>query len=205
MKTLQIDLDTFDFVEREYVKGKIVRNKCGRDFLYYALHYYFPLKFNKNTNCPIEIDKNRIFGFPVHAVFAWSMIQFYKVPVLCKELNLDLSINRKKIRNFFDFIIAIISPNGRSAEDAIIEVEKGIDEGSVVGIDIAYGLFGLVDHVMFIYGYDEEFLYTFDTHIVKGLEYEKITDDNRYIMKIHKDIMKKRWTHFGRVWIINKI
>ena len=98
IKTLPIDLETFDFVEREYANEKLVRNKCGRDFLYYSLHYYFPDKFNRNKNNPILIDEDKIFGFPVNDTFSWLLIQFFKVPALFKKLGLSLSINDKQIR-----------------------------------------------------------------------------------------------------------
>jgi len=205
MKTLPINLNAFDFIEREYINGKKILNKCGRDFLYYSLHYYFPDKFNKNINNPLLIDKNKIFGFPVKAGFAWLMIQFFKVPALFKELGLSLSINGKQVKTFRNFATSIISPSKKSAEEAMREVEKVIDIGSVAGIDISISLWGLIDHVVFVYGYDENSLYVFDTHQVSGLEYEKITEDNRYIMKISKDIIKKRWTRFGRVWVVKKV
>ena len=204
-KTLPINLNTFDFVEREFVNGKKVKNKCGRDFLYYSLHYYFPDKFNRNQNNPPMIDQNKIFGFPVNALFAWTMIQFFKVPTLFEELELSLSINGRQIRTFRNFITSMINPNQKSAEEAIKEVEKLIDKGVAVGIDISMSFWGLLNHVIFVYGYDANYLYVFDTRQVEGLEYEKITEDDRYIMKISKDVIKKRWTHFGRVWVVNRI
>src|SRR3989344_694576 len=179
MKTLPINLNTFDFVERECINGKTVKNKCGRDFLYYGLHYYFPDQFNKNVNNPSQIDHKNLFGFPVNAIFAWSMIQFFKVPKLFKKLGLYLSINNKQIKTFWNFIISIISSNKKSAEQAIHEVEKNIDMNFVAGIDISMGFWGLLNHVIFVYGYDEKNLYVFDTRQVGGLEYEKITEDNR--------------------------
>lgn len=204
MKTLTIDLNTFDFIEREYVNGKKVKNKCGRDFLYYSLHYYFPDKFNKDISNPLLIDENKLFGFPVNSMFAWTMIQFFKVPILFKELKLLLSINSRPIRTFGNFITSIINPNQISAEDAINEVEENINKNYAVGINISLGLFGFLDHVMFVYGYDENNLYVFDTHQAVGLEYKKITEDKRYIMKISKDVIRKRWTRFGRIWVVKK-
>ncbi len=204
MKTLPINIKTFDFVEREWVSGKKINNKCGRDFLYYCLHYYFPEKFNKNLNNPLMIDQKKLFGLPVNAKFAGLMIQFSKVPVLFEKLGLLLSINSREIKTFKDFIFAILRANKQSAENAIKEVEKNLDQGLVVGMDISIKFFGLMDHVMFVYGYDENNIYVFDTHQVSGLEYVKITEDNRYIMKLPKDIVIKRWTKFGRVWIVKK-
>ncbi|MBI2627314.1 hypothetical protein HYW72_00080 [Candidatus Nomurabacteria bacterium] len=204
MKTLPINLKTFNFVGREYTNGKRVKNKCGRDFLYYSLHYYFPDKFNKNINNPLLIDKNKIFGFSANANLSWLMIQFLKVPKLFKELGLSLSINSKHVKTFTDFAVAMINPHKKSAEKAIQEVEKAVNAGFVAGVDISLGIFGLLDHVIFVYGYDEDNFYVFDTYEVSELEYEKITEDNRYIMKISKDVIKKRWTRFGRVWLIRK-
>ena len=204
MVTLPINLDTFDFIEREFVNGKKVNNKCGRDFLYYSLHYYFPDKFNRNINNPLLIEKNNIFSFSVNAKFAWLMIQFFKVPVLFKELGLSLSIGGKQIKTFGNFIVSIINPNQKSAQEAIEEVEKLIGQGFVAGIDISLSLWGLMDHVIFVYGYNEDNLYVFDTHQVAGLEYEKITKDTRYIMKISKNTIIKKWSRFGRVWVVKK-
>lgn len=153
------------------------------------------------------IDKNKIFGFPVKAMFAWTLLQFFKIPKLFKKLGLSLSIGGREIKTFRNFIMAIINPKKKLAQEAIEEIEKTINAGCLAGIDISINFWdlGLFDHVMFVYGYDEDNLYVFDTHQVLGLEYKKITEDNRFIMKISKNEIKKRWTCFGRVWIINKI
>ena len=64
---------------------------------------------------------------------------------------------------------------------------------------------GLLDHVMFVYRYDESNFYVFDSHQVSNLEYEKADGENRYYMKLPKSIVIKRWSKFGRVWIIRPI
>jgi len=46
MKTLPLSLEKIGFVQREKKKdGSTVIYRCGRDFFYYALHFYFPEKF----------------------------------------------------------------------------------------------------------------------------------------------------------------
>lgn len=204
IKNLPVDLESFAFIERECVEAKKVKNKCGRDFLYYSLHYYFPDKFNYSVNNPLLIDKNKIFGFPVNENFSWLMVQFYKIPTLFRKMGLSLFISDREINNFFDFLVAMITPNKKSAAEAILDVEKAIDAGCAIGIDISLSFFGLLDHIMFVYGYDEDNMYIFDTHKVPDLEYEKVTTDNRYIMKLPKNIIKKRWGRLGRVWIVKK-
>jgi hypothetical protein len=65
---------------------------------------------------------------------------------------------------------------------------------------------GLLDHVLFVYGYDEEFLYVCDTRKVSLIEYEKvIKNDNVYYMKISRTEVKGRWKRFSRVWEVKKI
>jgi hypothetical protein len=88
--------------------------------------------------------------------------------------------------------------------DAITKVEKAIDNDSVVGIDISLGLGGLLDHVMFVYGYDEDAFYVCDTHAVAGLEYIRVSSVAGHFMKLPKDVVRKRWTRFGRVWELKK-
>jgi len=203
---LPIHLGQFGFVEREKFNGKYLKNRCGRDFLYYALNYYRPKEFNQNSNSPKEIEKKNIFGFSIPANFAWTQIQFYKVPRLLRCLNLELKINDKRINSFFSFIKSIILSNKIGSKEAIKRIKKSIDAGNVVGIDIAIDKTGLLDHVMFVYGYDKNSLYIFDTHIEERLEYEKVSklDDKKFIMKLPFKVISKRWTRFGRVWKISK-
>lgn len=204
MINLPIDLNSFGFVQREKNNGSIVKNKCGRDFLYYVLHYLLPTRFNANFNNPEQIESRRLFGFSVPpSYFSWTQLQFYNLPVFLKENNLILKINKRVIYSFLDFISAILFSR-ISYNEAINIIETNIKNGKVIGIDIGLKFYGLMDHVMFVYGFDEEYLYVFDTHKVPYLEYEKTTNDARYIMKLSRIEAKKRWTRFGRVWeIIN--
>ena len=84
-------------------------------------------------------------------------------------------------------------------ETALTEVEKSIDAGSAVGIDIAVGMGGLLDHVMFVYGYDADNLYIFET-TETPIEYERLPGEFPHIMKLSKYEIRKRWTKFGRLW-----
>ena len=209
-KTLDIDLDTFGFVQREKSSdGKTLINQCGRDFFYYCLNFYFPEKFNPSMLNPKKIKERGIFGWSEIPVWLiWTGLSFKKVPTLFKKLGLSLSINNKKVTSYFQFILGLLPLRSKKHYDAAIkEIENAVDRNVAVGIDIALKLGGLVDHVMFVYGYDEENFYVFDTHQVDGLEYEKATpeDDERYIMKLPRGTVKKRWTMFNRVWVVENI
>ncbi len=203
MKNLPINSDSFGFVRREKYKGRTLKYKCGRDFLYYTLNYYNPLEFNKVLNNPKEIEIKGIFGLTVPTALAWTMFQFNKVPRLLKKHELTLQINDRKIETFFGFIRAMIFSR-ISYDKAIRLVENNIDNGSVVGVDVALRFQGLEDHIMFVYGYDEDNLYIFDTNKIPKLEYEKITDDEKFIMKLPRNVVKNRWKRFSRVWEVFK-
>lgn len=208
MKTLPIDIDTFGFVQRESYKGKTVRNKCGRDFLYYTLHYFFPHTFNAHVNNPEQIDDKNLFGMSFKGfnsvLFAWSQLQFYKMPKLLNSLGLSLKINDIKVSSFWKMIRVLLCSK-KDVQDAIPTMQKAVDEGKVVGVDIALKYEGLLDHVMFVYGYDEENLYVFDTHQIPSIEYVKLTDDTRFYMKLPKSIVQKRWKRWSRVWVVERI
>lgn len=200
MKSLPINLKTFDFVEREKRNGIYVRNKCGRDFLYYALHYYFPKQFNAEKTSLPALEQG--FGIPMPVALAWTQLQFLRMPRFIAMQNCSLSINNIHITTFPRFVRTILMPTKQSAAQAITALQNAVDKQQAAGIDISLGFAGLLDHVMFIYGYDKRNLYVIDTHRVPGLEYEKITRDNRYLMRLPKATVKKHWSRFGRVWII---
>jgi hypothetical protein len=203
MKNLPINIDKFGFVEREKIDSKHVTNKCGRDFLYYGLHYYFPTKFNPENINPITIDSKRLFGFKLPSWMMWTQLQFFYLPNYLKENNVKLSINEKEIKSFLDFVIAILFSR-MTNEKAIKTVEMLVDSGVAVGIDISLKYYGLLDHVMFVYGYDEDNFYVFDTHHVHLLEYHRMTTDNRFYMRLPKSIVTNRWSKFGRVWELKR-
>lgn len=198
MITLKKDIKTFSFYEREKVGGMYVRNKCGRDFLYYALHYYFPQKFNSEHGNPVEIDKKRLFGISVPSWLAWTQIQFVYVARFFRVKKLVLQINERVITSFFGFVSAILFSR-ISYERAVNVVEESVRADKVCAIDVSLGWWGLLDHVLFVYGFDEDYLYVVDTHCVANLPYEKM-EYGDYYFRLPKQVIRDRWTHFGRVW-----
>lgn len=203
MKSLARSLDEFGFVEREKVYSKTITNRCGRDFLYYGLHYLFPDKFHASKLNPVSIEKNGLFGLRLPSWLMWTQLQFFRLPKYLKKNNLKLFINNRVIDTFGNFFQATLFSRMKLTE-AMQKVEQAIDEDRVVGIDISLGYGGLLDHVIFVYGYDEDALYVCDTHQISTLEHAKLFDDNRYFMKLPREIIKKRWTRFGRVWELKK-
>jgi len=195
---LKKDSETLNLYEREKINGRYVSNKCGRDFLYIASNYYLPEKFNQGG---LEFDNKKILGIPVYSKLAWTQLQFYKIGNFLKDNNLLLEINNRKIEGFLDFTKAIIFST-TNLDKVFSVIEESVTNDIVCGIDISLGMGGLLDHVMFIYGFDEENLYVLDTHQVSKLEY-KLTD-KPFVYKLPKTIIKKRWTRFGRIWVVKQ-
>lgn len=202
MKKLKKSLQDFSFFEREKVKDKTVGNKCGRDFLYYVLNFYFPEEFNNTTNNPETIDKLKLFGIPTSSSFAWTQIQFANIASFLNQKGLKLNINDCEIKGYMSFVYANLFSR-KEYNDAIKEVECAIDSNAAVGIDISLGMLGLLDHVLFVYGYDDDNFFVFDTHRVSRLEYEPI-DGNNFYFRLSKRVIRDRWTRFGRVWSVRK-
>jgi len=193
-------------MEREKVGGKIVSNRCGRDFFYYALNFYSPGLHNPHRLNPEIIECSGLFGNALPSWLIWTGLSFRKAPDYFKSQDLAIHINGRTINSYRDFILATILPRPQSFTRGIEQITQAIDQGEVCGIDIDISLWGLVDHLMFVYGYDDENLYVFDTHQVPTLEYEKLTpsDDPRFIMKLPKFVIKDRWSQFNRVWLITQ-
>jgi len=203
MKSLPIDLNTFAFFKREKVDGKTVHNRCGRDFLFYALVYYLPDKFGAGKLTAYDLEHGGHFGVSVPSFLAWMQIQFSRVPEYLRKLGLKIFINDCKINSFFSFVQATLFSR-ISYEDAIQNIERVVDRGEVAGVDISVGYGGLLDHVLFVYGYDVENFYVFET-TETPIQYESVDEKNPQVMRISKDEIKKRWTHFGRVWNVVKV
>lgn len=199
MKHLGIDLGTFPFYSREINNGKVVKNRCGRDFLYYALAYYRPERHGQENNA-FDLEHKGSFGIRVPAWLAWTQIQFLKVPSYLEKENLTLKINGLTIFSFADFVKAILFSR-INLNQALLNIEKAVDGGRASGIDISIGIGGLLDHVMFVYGYDEESLYVFET-TETPIKYESVSKEYPKVMKLPKSEIKRRWTRFGRVWEI---
>lgn len=196
--TLKKPLSEISFYSREQIKGKTISNKCGRDFLYYVLNYHQPRIFNAEYNNPRAIDEKHLFGTPTRAGLAWTQIQFRCVPKLLNKFSLRLLINGKYISSYFLFLRATLFSR-TSFKMAMATVENAIRHNQTVGVDISLGWAGFLDHVLFVYGFDENNLYVFDTHKVKNLEYKSV-ENSFYYYALPKSVIKKRWTRFGRVW-----
>jgi len=205
-KHLPLKFENIAFVEREKNNGRIVTNKCGRDFLYYALSYYRPDLHNALRGNPVDIERQGLFGFLVPSWFVWTFLPFWKVPQYFTSLGLELLINNRGVKTFPQFVKAVLS-KAHSADDALQIIENAVNDGAVSGIDVSIALGGLVDHVMFVYGYDGDNLYVLDTHQIKRLEYEKLTPEGngRYLMRLPKSIIRSRWSRFNRVWIVRSL
>jgi len=206
IKSLPIDLGSFGFVEREVKNGVYIKNRCGRDFFYYSLHYFYPDIYNTHKLNPRQIEKIHVFGLRLPMWLIWTGLTFYKIPKVLKILRLELEINKKEIKNFQQFFFALMPFRAISFENGLNLVRSAVDNKHACGIDISIALGGLVDHVMFVYGYDNENLYIFDTHDVGKINYIKMTNesDQRFIMKLPYSEIKKRWSIFNRVWVIKK-
>lgn len=184
--------------------GKTVTNRCGRDFLYYALHYHFPNKFNPQKLNPVKIDREKLFGLQLPSRLMWTQLQFLNLPKYLTSVGTTLYINGREITSFADFVSAIIFSR-LTYTQALRKIEQAVNEGRAVGIDLGLKYGGLLDHVVFVYGYDQDVFYVCDTHQVPSLEYSKLTGDDTYFMKLPKVVAQKRWTLFGRVWELKKM
>jgi hypothetical protein len=200
MRTLRKTQAGTGFIEREKdSEGEYIPNKCGRDFLYYALNHYFPGRFNPSDLNPERIDSHGLFGIPTSPNLAWTQVQFSKAPKYLKEQGLQLQINDQKIDGYLDFVNAILFSR-KQLEVALNDVAHSVDANIACGIDISLGMQGLLDHVVFVYGYDAENLYVVDTHNVPQLGYEQVDDRYPFLFKLSKKVVTEKWTAFGRVW-----
>jgi len=203
--TLKRSIESFGFVERERRNGKQLHFKCERDFLYFALNFYFPEEFNASACSPEVIDRERLFGTPVPKYLAWTQVQYFDMPAFLRRRGLVLYINDWKISSYLDLMGAILFSR-LSFSDAMKSLEGSIQNNSACAIDIPIEKkkFVLLDHVMFVYGYDDTYVYVFDTLTVPGLAYERVRDDIHYF-RLPKEVIEKNWCLFGRVWRVEKV
>lgn len=206
MKTLSKPLSEFSFVSRERRNGETVAFKCGRDFLYFALHFYQPEIYNAEKISPVEIDRQRLFGTPMPKWLAWTQLQFSKLPSFLKRQGYVLYINDKRISSYAAFVWAtLFSGLKKRHTDPIQKIEMLIDSNVPCAIDIPIkkGLLVLLDHVMFVYGYDEKSFYVIDTLMVPGVGYEKV-EGQEGLYRLPKAVVEEKWSIFGRVWRLEK-
>lgn len=203
---LRTNPEDFGLVEREKgPNGKPVLNRCGRDFLCYALYHLKPDVFTAAKLPPFKIEREHLFGIPMPAPLVWTGLPFMHVPSLLATYNLSLEINGIEITSHWNFMQAMWS-KPLPYRQALNHINVSIDENYAVGIDLPIGAGGLLDHVMFVYGFDARNFYVFDTRQIAGLEYEKLTppDDNRFIMKLPFTTMQRRWKRHGRIWVVKR-
>jgi hypothetical protein len=203
MKTLQLKVGEIGFVEREKYKGEYVRNKCGRDFIYFALNFYHPNLFNPTVNNPCSLESNGLLGLRIPSILSWTLLQFTKLHDFLTQQGLILTINDVSVRSFTSFIRSILFSR-KTYISAVREIEESIDQNMAVGVDLSLGFFGLNDHVMFVYGCDEDNLYVVDTHFVNEAGYEK-SDISPNVYRLPKKVLFQKWSIFSRVWKISKI
>lgn len=196
------------FARREERDGKPVSFKCGRDFLYYALNFYFPERFNPSVMGPAEIDRQKLFGAPQPKYLAWTQLQFAKAPDYLKGLGLALFVNGRRIRSYPEFMLGnvlggLLAPV--SFERAMREIERCVDENIACGVDLPVGKKWMLflDHVMFVHGYDDDSLYVLDTLKVPLVPYERMRDDVHYY-RLPRKAIRERWSSLGRVWRVEK-
>lgn len=168
--------------------------------MYIALNFYDDKKFNNIKNYPVELEKK--FGIRVNPLLSFTMLQFKDLIKFLTKENYNLSINRKSVTSFRDFIKQIIFSK-ISFHQAIDEIKKSIDNNVACGIDVPIKYKGLLDHVMFVYGYDEDNLFVIDTRKVKYLNYSH-WQKQQFLFRISLEEIENRWTRFGRVWIVKR-
>lgn len=85
------------------------------------------------------------------------------------------------------------------------EIERCVDANIACAVDMPVGKKWMLflDHVMFVYGYDDDNLYVFDTLSVPLVAYERMNTDVHYY-KLPKAVIRKNWSSLGRVWRIEK-
>lgn len=192
--------ESIGFVERESKNGKQLHFKCGRDFIYFCLNFYFPETFNPHALTPVEIDRQHLFGIPVPKYLAWTQLQFLYLPNYLASKKLSLFINNRKIESYFSFVFGNLFSR-ISYDEAMASIEHCVRQNTACAIDIPIRKVGpaLLDHVLFVHGFDAENLYVCDTLTVPDLEYQKINQSVHYY-KLSRSVIRKNWSIFGRVW-----
>jgi hypothetical protein len=205
---LLIDINNFGFIVRENGKdGKQKKNRCGRDALYYVLHYYYPDTFSPKDLSPERIENLRMFGFKIPEWFpVFSGVAVSRVPKVLKNFNIRVFANNKPVNGAIDFLGRILSHKKMSFDSVLELLKKGIENGNAFVIDIsAYEAGFGVDHAMFVYGIDDNYAYVIDSHKLAFFEYEKILEDeNKYLMRFPLSKLKNRWEKRGILWMFKK-
>lgn len=211
MVKLPIDLNTFGFVTRERdQKGRIKKNRCGRDALYYVFHYYFPDVFSPGKLNPEKIERERFFGFKILDNFpAYSGTALNKVPQVLRKFGITTEANGRLLAGGRKFLSTCLFREKRGRLPFVKlkqEIISLLNLGIACVIDLPAPEMGFgMNHVMFIYGIDDGYLYVIDTWKLECFEYEKIgNSESKYLMKFaFKDIVR-RWNLGGVLWVFKK-
>lgn len=208
---LSIDPSKFMFQQREINKktGAPIPNKCGRDFLFYVLHFYYPavilqLYLTEKRGGPQALESRSRLGGKLPHWLAWTGLQFVNMPRYLRSLGLNLYINNRSIVSFPSFMVAMLHSRPVSFDTALECTTSSLHNGEAVGIDLVRGLY---DHIMFVGGYDKENLYICDTHRVPGLGYVHVGDgmpSESYFMRFPFKEIESRWNTRCRLWRVTK-
>ena len=205
--SLVINPDTFTLVDREEsTDGYIVPNKCGRDFLFYALQFFRPKEFGCSCMYEHPYDLEPRLGMMVSSRFAWTCLQFYSTPKFLKQRNLYWYINKKPIESCIDVLrmsILGICTNPLFTFDS--EIKTSLNNNEVVGIHFCYEYLRR-SHVMFVAGIDDDYLYVCDTHAVVNLPFSiqqiPTTKNKGVLARIAIDDLITHWTPRTQIWCI---
>lgn len=146
-----------------------------------------------------QISERRVFGLNLPSCLAWTQLQFFRVPALFALHRLKLSINTRVITTWWQFVSTILFSRMTNIQ-AIEYIQARIRENKAVGIDISLGVYGLLDHVLFVYGCDSEGFIVFETTKTK-LAYTCL-DAEKGIFHLPYTEVHRRWTRFGRTWCV---
>ncbi|MDO8620127.1 MAG: hypothetical protein Q7R64_02150 [bacterium] len=211
MTQLPIQLERFGFVARECDSdGRLKKNRCGRDALYYVLHYYFPDTFSPTKLCPEKIEKGRLFGFKIPDWFPfYSGTALGKVPEVLKRLGVTTFANTTLLKTRFDFFNTCLFRKKKERvpfENAKQEIRMFLEKGTACVIDLPAPEVGpFMNHVLFVCGIDEAFLYIIDTWQLPCFEYEKVdAKAERYFMRFPLHAVENRWNKGGVLWVFEK-
>lgn len=203
---MPIDTETFGFFHREHHYGREVQNRCMRDFLCYSLEYYVPEHFGPDSISPKIVEKKNLFGLKLPENFMWTGLHLKYVPTLLSTYGLKLKINNKLVPSWWVCFTCLVNPRPISVDHAISILEHCVDNGKTSAIDVTFKKYGVDNHVMFVFGYDDDNFYVFDTHYVDDIGYTKVTghNDRRMIMRLPKEKVREKWTRRARVWVVEK-
>ena len=97
-----------------------------------------------------------------------------------------------------------------SFEDCLNSTEDLLKRGVASIIDLPAGeaaplVAPIMDHVAFVYGIDDRYLYVIDSWQLPCFEYEKILPEpEKFLMRFPLDKVKERWEKGGMLWVFEK-